>query len=423
MDLSNTNPVMADLEKFGITMRDLRFLGSTKEMMDTVPPMVMVRVTENFNINIDGTIYELEKGEVYSIQFNLFYTVMGFLSRDNKTHVFEKYEKNFSEIYRPYRGEDLSDKSLFVMATSIGDTLFMQPVIKFIKEKYPTCSVTYAASPVIRDLISCYPKGLIDRVYESTLFVRAGVIEESDYHLYSNFIISKNTEAHCKNAYDIFAEYAGVNFDAEDYPTELVPKKFASEEISKKLPKNDFVVCQVRASTSNRMIPTVKWRSIVSDVVGMGYDVVFLDTPNFHELYENDIINMLSESVRPHVKSLCKSVKGLKHTIAAMSMCSGVIGIDSSLVHIAGALGKPVVGIYTAFTGDVRITTFKHYDYVNSSGCECVFYPCYYHQDEISQGHCDYIRFGEFPDCVVKVDEKEVSRKFKALMDKYNAMN
>jgi len=413
----NPQPQINDLTSFGISMDDLRFLNDTKEMQSTIPPMVVVKVTENFNINLDNQIYDLLKDEVYVMQFNLFYSVYNFLVRDNKTHVFEKYEQNFKDFYKPYQGQNLDNKTLFVMATSIGDTLFMQPTIKYIKEQYPTCKIIYAASKTIRDLISCYPKGLIDTIYESTLFIKKEVITNSDYHLYSNFVITKNMESHKKNAYKIFSEYAGIDIDFKKYKTELQPKKWILDEVNKRLPKRSFVVCQVRASTSNRMIQSEKWVYITENLIDLGYDVVFIDTPDFYDLYNNDIILKLPEEKRIHTYNLSKIAKGLKYTISIISKSDAVIGIDSALIHIGGALDKPVLGIYTAFTGDVRINTFDRYEYVQPKNCKCILYPCYYHQDELSMGYCEYARFGDFPDCVTKVDEKEIIEKFKKLME------
>ena len=104
------SPIIGDLNNFGISIDDLRFLNNTRDMQKITPPMVVVRVTENFNINLDNQVYDLLKDEVYVMQFNLFYSVYNFLVRDNKTHVFEKYEQNFKDLYKPYQGQNLDGK-------------------------------------------------------------------------------------------------------------------------------------------------------------------------------------------------------------------------------------------------------------------------------------------------------------------------
>jgi hypothetical protein len=107
----------------------------------------------------------------------------------------------------------------------------------------------------------------------------------------------------------------------------------------------------------------------------------------------------------------------MKHVVAAISAAEGVIGVDSSFVHIAGALRVPVVGVYTAFLGELRAKTFAgKRDWVDAKGCECRRWPCFYHQDELVQGFCEYARFGVFPACVLCVDSKEILEKYFKLL-------
>jgi len=409
------SPIMADLEPFGITMKDLRFLKDTEEMRETVPPMMVVEVTEDFNMNLDNTVYELKAGQVLVIQFNLMLTIQSFLDRDGKTNVFKKHDINFRDMYRPYCGQDLSGKKLFIMATSIGDTLFVQPVIRKIKKLYPDCKITYAASPTIKEMISCYPKGLVDRVYESTLFVDKTLVEEADYHLYCNFLVTKNFEAHKLDAYEMFSKFAGFDFH-DDIDTDyaiLEPKKFAIDEVKRSLPINPYVVCQIRSSTSNRMIPSEKWLKIISALIDNGRDIVFVDTGNFYDVYENDIKSKFPLDKQNRIKNLCRVSRDMRHVVAIISQAEGVIGVDSSFVHIAAALKVPVIGIYTAFLGKVRASTFKgKHNWVDAEGVECRRWPCFFHQDELMQGFCEYVRMADFPDCVKRINPDEVVKKY-----------
>ena len=48
----NQVPVINELEGiFGITIDDLRLRKNTKEMQTTIPPMMIFRVAEDFNLN------------------------------------------------------------------------------------------------------------------------------------------------------------------------------------------------------------------------------------------------------------------------------------------------------------------------------------------------------------------------------------
>lgn len=417
----NQVPMINELEGiFGITIDDLRLRKNTKEMQTTIPPMMIFRVAEDFNLKIGTTEYSFLEDDVYIMQFNLYYSILGFLKQNNKENSLVPEGTQFKEIYKGYHGQDLTDKTLFIMSTSIGDTIFMLPVLKYLKEKYPTCKIVYAVSNEIRDLISCYPKGLVDKMYDGSLFIKKDIIEETDYQLYPNFIITKNEEAKTKNAYDIFKEYAGLNFDVKEYMPELLPKKYILNELRGKLP-DKFVVIQLRASTGNRMLRTEKWRNIIPQIIDMGYDIVFLDDPNFHALYENEIINYFP-NLKDHIWNLCKTTKGLKQTITIISQADAVIGIDSALIHIAACFKKPIVGIYGPFIPSVRLKYYSNCLFVipDKDKVKCELFPCFFHQDELSMGHCDYVRFHDFPDCMEKIDENDIIVSLKEVLKEKN---
>jgi ADP-heptose:LPS heptosyltransferase len=291
----------------------------------------------------------------------------------------------------------------------------MQPVLKYIKEKYPKSKIVYSASKEIKDLIGCYPKGLVDEILNGNLFVDYETFLEFDYHIYPNFAITKNISAKTENAYDIFKEYAGLDFNVKDYMPKLNPKKFILDEFRGKLPEK-YVVIQLRASTGNRMIRSEKWREVIPQIIELGYDVVFLDNPGFYNLYETEIVNYF-----PHLKeniwNLCKATKNLKYSISIISQAKAVIAIDSALAHVAGAMNIPLLGIYGPFDPDTRLKYYDKYEVVTPKNVNCELFPCHFHQDELHMGQCDYVKFQAFPDCMEKIDENEIVEKFKKLME------
>ena len=48
--------------------------------------------------------------------------------------------------YRPYQGQDLNNKSILAFRTGgIGDLMFLNPVLRYIKKRYPTCTIKAAS--------------------------------------------------------------------------------------------------------------------------------------------------------------------------------------------------------------------------------------------------------------------------------------
>jgi ADP-heptose:LPS heptosyltransferase len=195
---------------------------------------------------------------------------------------------------------------------------------------------------------------------------------------------------------------------------ELNPKKYILDELRGKLPEK-FIVIQLRASTGNRMMRVEKWRNIIPQIVELGYDIVFVDSPEFFNLYENEVINYF-----PHLKdniwNLCKTTKSLKHSITIMSQAEAIIAVDSALIHIGASLKKPLVGVYAPFTPEVRLSYYDNCDWVTPKNVKCELFPCFFHQDELMMGHCDYVRFQSFPDCSEKIDEYEIVDKLKKVV-------
>jgi len=173
----------------------------------------------------------------------------------------------------------------------------------------------------------------------------------------------------------------------------------------------------MRASTANRMLRPEKWRTIIPDIIKLGYDIVLIDNPGVYQLYENEITNYFPGEEKDHIWNLCKFTKTIKHSIAVISQAEMVVGIDSALVHIGAALNKPVVGVYGPFSSGVRLAYYSPCIAVEPKDVKCEMYPCFYHQDELSMGFCDYIRFSAFPDCMEKIDENDILKAIKNMKE------
>lgn len=401
----------------GLSIHDIRQHKDTVHQRElSKPAMLVVEVKEDFNLTINNQVFEFREEDILVIQYNLYYSILQFLIRDKKENALTFHNIKFKDLYNRYLGESLDNKNIFVMTTSIGDTIFMQPVMKYIKEKWPTCKITLAAGKTIKELLQCYPKGLVDEIYSGAMFVEKEVIMENDYHMYPNFFITKNSDSHKINCYDIFKDEFNLNFDIKNYYPELIPRKYILDEVKKYIPKNPYIVLQIRASTGNRMLPPQSWMPIIREIVKNNFDVVFVDDEHFKELYNKDFLNQLPDCAG-RVHNLCKYIKSMKQTIGIIASSDGVIGIDSALIHIGAALNKPIIGIYGPFRAEVRLKYYKNCEWVEPKNleCECAKWPCFFHQDEISQQLCEYMNFHLPPQCMMEISIDEIIEKFHKL--------
>jgi len=130
----------------------------------------------------------------------------------------------FKNIYRPYKGQDMDNKTLLVFRTGgIGDLLFIQPNLLYLKEKYPTCKIKFACGPQYQSMVETWDcvDEVLDLPFEFKQLVQA------DYHALFEGVIERCKLSENVNAYNLFTEWLGLNLPDEL----LVPKQDAKSEL------------------------------------------------------------------------------------------------------------------------------------------------------------------------------------------------
>jgi len=281
----------------------------------------------------------------------------------------------FKNIFKAYRGQNLDGKTLLVWRTGgIGDLLFIQPNLRYLKETYPDCHIKFSCGPQYSSLVDNWD--CIDELLDLPFHVSH--LLHSDYHVTFEGVIERCKEAHTNNAYVLFSKWLGL-----DLPTNLLypiiepkPKKVKEVEgILKQWgtsPKN-FIVLQIRASSPVRTPSPFFWKRIIDQLNTLGYTTVITDSPH-RAPYVEEFIKTLS-----HPRSCMNfSVfsKSLDLTIALVSLAKMAISIDSAISHISAGLNIPYYGIYGPFPGEIRLSTYKNSKWINApSPCA----PCFLH--------------------------------------------
>lgn len=280
--------------------------------------------------------------------------------------------------YRRYNGEDLSDKSLILFRMGgIGDIYFLSPAIQHLKKKFPTSTIRVASG--CKQPLENLP--WINELYDMPFDVE--LLDKSTYFLmFQGIIETSNEKSKVTHAVDMFFSYFGIDSTQlppeEKKPTVIFSdseKKWLNEECRKLgLTDNNLVIgFQMETSAPLRNFPKEKMK-VVIDVLSKEENVkiVLVGPPQlghlagFYKGNNPNIIAALNYDVRK--------------SIVLASRYNIIVAPDSFLIQAAGAMDKPLIGLYGPFPSDVRMKYFK-----NAIGLDtkAVCAPCYKHDFRI----------------------------------------
>jgi ADP-heptose:LPS heptosyltransferase len=285
----------------------------------------------------------------------------------------------FKNIYKPYTGQDLTDKTLLIWRQGgIGDLLFIQPNLIYLKEKYPTCKIIFGAGPQYQSMLrewNCIDK-IVDIPFSQSIFFPV------DYHAIFEGVIERTREAEKVNAYELFTRWIGLNLPIEKLRPKQTPTAEALEYCKKilnewKIEEKSFIIIQMRASSPLRTPRPEFWINILNEL-SKTYNLVLTDIPE-REAYVESIIQKTKNPLK--LFNFSKYSDELTYNIAMISLSKMALGTDSSLVHIAESLDVKNFGIYGPFIGEVRLSTYKNSYWVNAR-TSCA--PCFRHGNNIN---------------------------------------
>ena len=315
----------------------------------------------------------------------------------------------FKNLYRPYTGEDATDKTILVFRTGgIGDLLFIQPNLRYLKEKYPTCTIQFACGPQYQPMVENWD--CVDEVCD--LPFTFGKLMKADYHVLFEGVIERCKQAETENAYNLFSNWLGLNL-SDDL---LIPIQTAKEDLVEEcesiiedwgLEKKSYIVMQLRASSPIRTPRHEFWVKIIDELNARGYPVLLKDNPRQTENIDSFIKMLANQDM---TFNFCQYSKSIDYTIALTSLAKATMATDSALGHIAASLDIPCFGIYGPFPGDIRLKTYPKGSWVDAER-HCS--PCFIH------GHtpCKHASSEGYSPCYDELIETD--EKLKVVVDKF----
>ena len=398
-----------ELNELGIKL-DKQFVETIDDLKSSPPSIVIAECVKSFKFtqNQYPNNQQLTKKNKYIMGLGI-YQQLHFDTRV-KEQLLKPSQVKFKNMYRPYTGQDLTDKTLLIWRTGgIGDLLFIQPNLFYLKEKYPTCEILFACGPQYQSMVRTWD--CIDEVID--LPFNMSYMIDSDYHAIFEGVIERTKQAEKENSYHLFTKWLGLNL-----PDELLtPKQSVDEESVIKcievldkfgVKEKDFILLQMRSSSPIRNPNTKIWKTIIDELTKNGHKIILTDSSH-HEKEITRFIETLND--KDKVFNFAEHSKEIADTIALASLAKLCIGTDSALNHIAISVGTKSFGIFGPFPGEIRLSTYPKNlcDWINVED-NCT--PCFIH----SMGNCKNTDISGFSKCYHKLDINLCIEKIEKLL-------
>lgn len=393
-----------EIKKLGITKEGESFVENLQDLRKNPPNLVSGECIENTHYlnHSTQTLEPLHKKKSY-IMSSALYQMLHVDSRLNKKILRPDKEK-FSSIYKPYIGQNLDNKKLLVYRTGgIGDLLFIQPNLIYLKEKYPTCHIKLACAPQYHSMVKTW--NCVNEVIQIPTLKQYFYI--CDYHAIFEGVIERCKQAESINAYNLFSTWLGLNLPNEKLIPDQEPDFDKYDKFSSILKNNGFekfILFQLRASSPIRTPRPEHFRKIINNLTSENINVVITDMKKREEDVEYFISTLDNKD---KVFNFAKYSDEIADTICAASLSQMVVAVDSALPHIAASVGVPIYGIFGSFLGELRLSTYPNCKWYNCS-YQCA--PCFKHGMNV----CIYNKDG-YPKCFDNIDINFITNEIKEM--------
>jgi ADP-heptose:LPS heptosyltransferase len=258
-----------------------------------------------------------------------------------------------------YKGEDLDGKSLFCFRTGgIGDLLFITTALRQLKKRFASAQLALGCNYIFSTILDSKGDGF-EQVY---MPLEKQMMDRYDYILFFQGIIEGNPEAEKKNAYDLLKDAFYLEKLEDPLPRVYVEEKARTRA-------RDFVMrteggrrykigVQVSPSLPVRAVPP---QLFVDFVTCLSDDFMVFFVGGEAQWHEIDlIIKHLPQQKQQQAVNASRHLPTLAEAAALIGEMDLVIGPDSSMLHVAAAHRKPLIGLYGPFHSDLRLKYYKN---------------------------------------------------------------
>lgn len=400
-----------ELHDLGISEDKLKMVNTLEELKLNPPNIVIASCVKDIGfIQNHSKLQVLKKKNQYVMSLGVYNKLRYDEQRNIK--ILKPGKFKFKNVYKPYNGEDLSNKTIiFQRSGGLGDLLFINPVIRHLKKLYPTCNVKFACSPQYQPMVQNFKE--IDEILD--LPYNAKYLFESDYMAIFEGVIERTKEAEKMNAYHLFSKSLNLNIPDEDLIPQQGPNIEITNQVKEILKKwnildDKFILMQIRASTPIRTPRPEFWKNIINYLTDKNYNVIITDSPHQKDKIDK-FINELKN--KDKVFNFVEFSKTINYTISLASLAELCVGVDSSLNHISRSVDTKSFGIFGSFTGKIRLDTYGDLcDWIEPDKNLLNCCPCFKHTNKPCINSIN-----GYPICYDKIDMDKCLEKIDKLLN------
>lgn len=253
---------------------------------------------------------------------------------------------------------------LFGRTGGLGDLTLLTPVLREIKRRWPSVKIGVASIRDLQQSIQNLP--FIDELLPYPVPVETA--NAYDGWVWLENAVENNPDAKELHSVDLVAKFIGLTLpnDCDKLQAYVVtPKERADiQEAYPRLPGVRRVCIQPKASAACRTY--TKTGQVIAKFLEKGWEVFLLGREGEFKTEPKPGLRCITDGWT------------FRHRAALVETCDCLVAPDSSLLHVAGALGVPAVGLYGVFPWQVRTkycpTTVA---LVRREGFSCA--PCHHH--------------------------------------------
>lgn len=250
----------------------------------------------------------------------------------------------------------------------LGDLTLLTPVLREIKRRWPSVKIAIASIRELQQSIQNLP--FIDELLQYPVSVEKA--NTYDGWLWLENSIEKNEDAKTLHSVDAVAKFIGLTLpeDCDKLQSYTVTEQERSwvQWAHPKINGIRRICIQTQASARCRTYPMAKMKEVIRDLLRSNWEVFLLGSPGEIERPKEPIpgLRIVSDGAT------------FRQRAALIETADCVLAPDSSLLHVAGALKVPAVGLYGPFPWQVR-TAYCPTTKVLSrrEGFSCS--PCFHH--------------------------------------------
>jgi ADP-heptose:LPS heptosyltransferase len=360
IDATKARDYQAEIKSMGVPVP--KDFDTIEEFREHTPGFALVKASQTCEMKTYwGTKFKVKEGEEYCVTTSMYITV------NRQSPLFFPSARKFVDHYKPYNGEDLTDKTLFCWREGgIGDLLFIRPIFVHLKKKYPSCNIVFATREQYYSMLELWGDAIDD--LEPIPFASTETLDKADYHLTFMGVIEHIAEAERIDVHDLFARYAGLDPDEIDWAPRM-PTPSKNKWFEAAPPK--YAVLQASSTSPIRTPHTSTAVAAINAITATGMPCVIADRSQYARRID-DIISMCER--QELVINFGRWADTIQDIVKLIDRASLVVAPDSAMVHIAAMQGTPSVGVYGPFGAHTRTARYPSCTTIEPEKSEaCIF--------------------------------------------------